>query len=786
MLHSLFSRRGAMAISAVVLGAASMTSATAASAATHHKAPAPTFTGVTGPNGDGSLYTSGGQTATLATTNYAIPTGDTAQVTFTEGAVSTVAPILSSSPTAVTVTAPAEISAGPVAVSLQFLKAGKVKTTVGTNNATYEVQAVTPVTPAPVITGVTPNSGSTAGGTAVTITGVNLGSATGLSFGSTAATIGTDTATSITTTSPAGAAGTVDVKVTTAGGTSPTGAASDQFTYTTPVGPSAPVVTGISPTFGPAAGGTSVTITGTGFTGATAVNFGAVAATSVTVNSDTSVTAVTPAEASAAVQVQVVTPAGTSALVPAADTFTFRGTAYLPPATLIIGSGSATTYSVMQGLGDLFQDAPGCDLTNGTVNQLALQCSTATGSSGVSAAAGTAGGEAGLPVSDINPLNDYVANAPATGSGNGRNQLKAATPPLTGGPDGIAAFNISFARSSSYGGTDPKLNYVGWGTDGVSWVALNQVAGVATGHQAVTTISTANLQNIWKNTLSCTIGGATVTMDWRCLEAAQGVTVESSADPIDCYTTQTASGTYSTWQGYIGFTKNVNPPCSANEGGATSDPNAAANHVNLTENSMGVVGNAADAANAIYFYSYGKFTTDCDQSRTTDNVPAPNLTIYSANCPGTPANTITQFGGINGIYATQHTIQGNGDNTGVTFPDPRVLYNVYSNSTTGALAANAATLNFIGSTGFLCRDTTHDIDPTTGASYRSEIESVITANGFFPLDISVAGVPQPFVQTSLANVPAGVGAGTIYSADTLATGTYNGQTGPLGFCLNKN
>ncbi len=57
----------------------------------------------------------------------------------------------------------------------------------------------------------------------------------------------------------------------------------------------APTVTAVSPNTGPTAGGTGVTITGTGFTGATAVDFGANAATGVTVNSDTSITATSPA-----------------------------------------------------------------------------------------------------------------------------------------------------------------------------------------------------------------------------------------------------------------------------------------------------------------------------------------------------------------------------------------------------------------------------------------------------------------------------------------------------------
>ena len=67
---------------------------------------------------------------------------------------------------------------------------------------------------------------------------------------------------------PRGTAGTVNVTVTTVGGTSGNSTA-DQFTYQAP-----PAVTGVSPASGPLAGGTSVTITGTSLTAATAVDFG--------------------------------------------------------------------------------------------------------------------------------------------------------------------------------------------------------------------------------------------------------------------------------------------------------------------------------------------------------------------------------------------------------------------------------------------------------------------------------------------------------------------------------
>jgi hypothetical protein len=74
-----------------------------------------------------------------------------------------------------------------------------------------------------------------------------------------------------------------------------------------------PTVTSVTPTSGPAAGGNTVTITGTNLTGATSVNFGGVAAASFTVVSATSITAVVPGGGSGAVSVIVTTPNGSNA-----------------------------------------------------------------------------------------------------------------------------------------------------------------------------------------------------------------------------------------------------------------------------------------------------------------------------------------------------------------------------------------------------------------------------------------------------------------------------------------
>ena len=89
-----------------------------------------------------------------------------------------------------------------------------------------------------------------------------------------------DSATEITATSPATlTAGPVNIEVTTAGGTSKALAA-DEYTYV-----STPTVTKLTPAEGPEAGKTTVTITGSGFTGATAVSFAATPATSYKVES---------------------------------------------------------------------------------------------------------------------------------------------------------------------------------------------------------------------------------------------------------------------------------------------------------------------------------------------------------------------------------------------------------------------------------------------------------------------------------------------------------------------
>jgi len=168
----------------------------------------------------------------------------------------------------------------------------------------------------PAVTSVLPATGSASGGEGVVISGVHFTGASAVYFGSTlAASFTVDSDNSITATSPAGSAGTVDISVVTDYGSSAANP-SDQFTYV-----AAPTVTSVSPSSGSTAGGTSVTLTGTGFTSATSVNFGSTPASSFVVNSDTQISAVAPAASAGVVDVTVTSPYGTSA-TSSADQFT--------------------------------------------------------------------------------------------------------------------------------------------------------------------------------------------------------------------------------------------------------------------------------------------------------------------------------------------------------------------------------------------------------------------------------------------------------------------------------
>ncbi|MBI4494407.1 MAG: IPT/TIG domain-containing protein, partial [Chloroflexi bacterium] len=116
-----------------------------------------------------------------------------------------------------------------------------------------------------------------------------------------------------------------------------------------------PTVTALSqPPSGPTSGGTRVTLTGTNFSGATAVRFGSVAAQSFQVLSSLEILAISPAQAAGTVDVTVTTSAGTSA-TSTADQFTYVGTgpfvgASIEPSSGFISPSATATVTVQANL----------------------------------------------------------------------------------------------------------------------------------------------------------------------------------------------------------------------------------------------------------------------------------------------------------------------------------------------------------------------------------------------------------------------------------------------------
>jgi hypothetical protein len=222
----------------------------------------------------------GGTTVVITGTNF---TGGT--VTF-DG---TSASCTVDSDTQITCTSPAH-AAGAVDVVVTVSGEGSA-----TGSFTYQA--------APTISGggIAPASGPVAGGTSVVITGTDFTNGT-VTFDGTSASCTVDSDTQITCTSPAHAAGAVDVVVTTPGGSA---TSTGGFTYIP-----APTISGIAPSSGSIAGGTSVVITGTNFTGGT-VTFDGTSAT-CTVDSATQITCSSPAHAAGAVNVVVTTPGGSA------------------------------------------------------------------------------------------------------------------------------------------------------------------------------------------------------------------------------------------------------------------------------------------------------------------------------------------------------------------------------------------------------------------------------------------------------------------------------------------
>lgn len=175
--------------------------------------------------------------------------------------------------------------------------------------------------PAPMVIAIDPDSGPVAGGTAVTITGENFEAGAGVRLGaSDCMDIAVLDSSTIACSTPPGPEGPIDVVVENPDGQS--GTLNNGYTYLDEPEPE-PIlsITGVDPDRGPEAGGTSVTVSGTGFQEGAEVNFGAAPCRDVIVVDDTEIDCITPAGPPGPVDVSVINPDKEQAVLP--DGFTY-------------------------------------------------------------------------------------------------------------------------------------------------------------------------------------------------------------------------------------------------------------------------------------------------------------------------------------------------------------------------------------------------------------------------------------------------------------------------------
>jgi hypothetical protein len=541
----------------------------------------------------------------------------------------------------------------------------------------------------------------------------------------------------------------------------------------------------------------------------------------------------------------------------------------------ILQGGSATTYQMLQQLADIFNAAPGCDLaaSSGTAQALDFGCPGLNGEPGttlshpqtttvtgtvtkksttvtVSSTTGFFANDAvsdssgavpagsvitsvtnattfviskkpktGAPSDNItvtttpavgengftsfaqeNPFNDALYEVPALGSSNGIQQLEdqgahGVGAVSKGSPINVAPLDLATSArapaltASGVTGDDKGLNFVAYAADGVDWIHWTSVSGAATPSASVTNLTTAQLTSIYKDQ-GCTAGGQTFTTpNWACYGGSNA--------PIAIYIANAGAGVESTWVSLLGLT------------GTFPFGNEDPNHVIFQNETSSILANH-DQADAIFFFSFGRFETVC----------ATNPTF----CSGASTSKVA-LGQINSVKPSAKTIQAQlPGSTTVPFPGDTLLYNVYSNGSNPSIPGTApAALNAGSEDGFLCKPSSStDVDPNTGATYRSEINSTISAQGFFPLPLMVedgqgattgvygttgTGIPHPawsdglsasaYNGTNEGTSPWNFPAGDQDTDHSSVNGTYNGvydngvtvnnvtasPTDPVGYCL---
>ncbi len=275
--------------------------------------------------------------------------------------------------------------------------------------------------------------------------------------------------------------------------------------------------------------------------------------------------------------------AGASALTLAASLPAGAATVSQSANNLIVGSGSSTTYTMMQQLDLLFNNAPSCALTTANTAVAAQPLDFAC-------IAGGGGDPLALTASPTNtpenPWADAVVEEPAIGSSNGIGQLTKASGVHTTAVNVYTGIN--FARSSrGVGSSDyTGLNFVAYAEDAISWFHFTSIPGndqtttetnganpvttatpngqtVATPSAAIKDITLATLQSIYNGTFT----------NWNQVHDADNNTIVGGNAPIAVFSAQSGSGTQSQFKTSLGYDPSGSTPVNCTNYGHTLGSN---------------------------------------------------------------------------------------------------------------------------------------------------------------------------------------------------------------------
>ena len=540
--------------------------------------------------------------------------------------------------TSVTATVPAGATSGKITVSDP---AGETSTTTGSFL----------VIPAPTITSFTPGSG-VAGTTMVTINGtgfLGVGKTAGdfVKFnGTAAATFTVNSDTKITAKVALGTTtGPVSVK-------NAAGTATSLSDFIVPTG--APTITSFTPTHGAASaqGHTSVVITGTNFRGATSVMFNGKAASSISVDSNTQITAVTPLTGATTGPIKVTTPAG---FIASATPFT------VDPAPKV------TTFTPQFGPAATSVTISGTNLSN--VTGVSFNGTPSLAVSGVTATSVTATVPAGATSGKITVSDAAGETSTTTGI-----FLVINTPTIS-----------SFSPGSGKTGSMVTINgtgFTGTGKVGTDFVKFGGLAGTST---TFTVVSDTKMTA--KVPLSLTAGSYTIAVQNAAghIVSAGSFVVTTLAPTITSFTPADGQGSAQAQQSVIITGTHFNGTTSVTFNGKAAsavsvDSDTQITAVTpLTGTTTGTIKVTTPSGTATSATSYvvdpGPKITSFTASGTIGDTLTINGTGFLTHVNGTPLNNVTTVS-LNGVDDTA-------DVSGLT--DTQITLTVPAGATTGPI-----------------------------------------------------------------------------------------------------